>query len=671
MNPFSRITLYNPAANSPLGYRSDIDGLRAIAVISVVIYHAGSTVFTGGFVGVDIFFVISGYLITSIILKDIEFSNFSMARFYERRARRILPVLFFILFVTLLVNSQILIPDDYKILAISTIYTIFFAANIFFAFIIGDYFGTGADFQPLLHTWSLAVEEQFYIVFPLLLLLIINFQSYIKNSIIIVVVFISFIHSIILTDIAPVWAFYLVTTRVWELGAGALIAMRIIPPCRSQFLCELSGATGLILIAVPILIFDSNMPFPGFAALVPCLGAALIIWSGTNASTLVSQLLSIRPLIFFGLISYSLYLWHWPIMTALREYYASTNLTMKQASFAVVISVLLSTVTWVTIERPFRDTKRFGRAAVFRISGIGAVAMAAVSMVIIGTDGKLARIPEAASLIAAGSRDFNPRREECFDKAPEEGLCSIGLPTVEKSFLLWGDSHALAMMSGFDIAAQAAGTAGWFAGSSSCRPLLGVRPASRPTCTDFNEKVLHFIKSNSDIKTIFLVARWAPFTTAGYNENDDIPVIIDDFVNSDSLNINSLFAAGVRRTLLALKDAGREVFLVTNVPEIGWGVPRRLLREVRWAEPLPELPNIASVRARMVHVDSIFRSAENDGLARVVDFTEDLCTPECIIIKDDRPLYYDSHHLSEYASRSVIAPLIARRIWGYNLTRIP
>ncbi len=295
-------------------YRREIDGLRAVAVLPVILFHAGFSWFAGGYVGVDIFFVISGYLITTIIINDIENGRFSIAKFYERRARRILPALFFVLICCIPFAWMWMVPSQFKDFSQALVAITFFSSNILF-WRKEDYFAPAAEENPLLHTWSLGVEEQFYIFFPILLIMLWRFG---RQPVFYVVCLLSLI-SFLLSEWGwrnnPEANFYLLPTRAWELGIGAICAFILNgrPVKSNQFL----SLTGLVLIIYSIFAFDESLPFPSAYALLPVLGAALIIIYGSS-STFTAKILSMKWLVGIGLVSFSAYLWHQPLLAFAR-----------------------------------------------------------------------------------------------------------------------------------------------------------------------------------------------------------------------------------------------------------------------------------------------------------------------------------------------------------------
>lgn len=311
-------------SGSTTSYRSDIDGLRAVAVLPVVLYHSGLTVFSGGFVGVDIFFVISGYLITNIIWTEIRSSDFSILRFYERRARRILPALFVVILATLVAGSIWSLPQQLAGIGASSAAAVLSVSNFYFWSQSG-YFSPHAEMLPLLHTWSLGVEEQFYLIFPLGMVLLHRLKL---NPPMVIAVAIAplFAVGVYLSYTMPAVSFYLLPARAWELLIGAVLALGIVPKVHNRSLREAMGIGGLSIIGLAIFMIDPQMRFPGFVALAPCIGAAALIHSG-HVPTVASRLLSVRPMVFVGLISYSLYLWHWPLLAFTKMRFAAQHLT--------------------------------------------------------------------------------------------------------------------------------------------------------------------------------------------------------------------------------------------------------------------------------------------------------------------------------------------------------
>jgi peptidoglycan/LPS O-acetylase OafA/YrhL len=333
---------------SGLAHRPELDGLRGIAIASVVAYHLGGRLAPGGFVGVDLFFVLSGFLITQLIVSDLEFDRFSILGFYERRVRRIVPALLFVCACCTAIALTIFLPGELKDYCSSLLAALLSASNLWF-FQHSGYFDRAADTHPLLHTWSLGVEEQFYILFPVLLWGLFRLTRSRMGSAIWVLFALSLGVSIIALPQHPQSTFFLLHTRAWELLTGSIVALGLVPHPISRVHREVGGLVGLSAIALAIFAYDSQTPFPGAAALLPCLGAGLIIWSGPGDS-LVSRALSCKPLIFLGLVSYSLYLWHWPLIVFVRAISAAP-LDVHQQGALAALSFILATGTWRFVSR--------------------------------------------------------------------------------------------------------------------------------------------------------------------------------------------------------------------------------------------------------------------------------------------------------------------------------
>jgi peptidoglycan/LPS O-acetylase OafA/YrhL len=356
-------------------YRPEIDGLRAIAVVAVILFHAGFAVFSGGFVGVDVFFVISGFLITSIIVEDLKTGRFSVVRFYERRARRILPALFTVMAACVPFAYSLLSPDDLKDFAQSLAAICLFASNVLFWGESG-YFDTQAELKPLLHTWSLAVEEQFYVVFPLLLLAAWRLGRKVLLTLIGVIAMVSFATSVAEVRNFPSAAFYLLPSRTWQLLVGALASLVAgrwptvdgkgsLGPIAS----EAVSWGGMAMIVLALFMFDERTPFPGLNAALPTLGTALVL-IGASDRTSVGRMLSWRPLVGLGLISYSAYLWHQPLF-AFTKHALLADLPTDLAIVLCAATIVLACLSWRYVEQPFRDRNAVSRGAVFALSAAG------------------------------------------------------------------------------------------------------------------------------------------------------------------------------------------------------------------------------------------------------------------------------------------------------------
>lgn len=350
-------------------YRPDIDGLRALAVLPVIFVHAGFNIFSGGFVGVDIFFVISGYLITTILLTELENDKFSIINFYDRRARRILPALFAVLAFCLAVGYFTMMPDEFKNLGQSLVATTFFSNNILLALTSG-YWELASEYKPLLHTWSLGVEEQYYIIIPLLLLFTWRFLNKSILLIMILIFLSSLFFAVWFVNISPNMAFYILPTRAWEIALGGIVAI-LLNKYSFDISYRLSNSMSLIgflLIIYSIFNFDSSILSPSYYLLIPTVGACLIIIF-SNEKNLVYKLLSYKPIVFIGLLSYSLYLWHQPVFSFARIY-SKQDPSLSIFALLTLLVFLISYFSWKYIETPFRNKKSFNTKKIFALSAV-------------------------------------------------------------------------------------------------------------------------------------------------------------------------------------------------------------------------------------------------------------------------------------------------------------
>ncbi|MEM7701002.1 MAG: acyltransferase family protein [Pseudomonadota bacterium] len=366
-------------------YRQEIDGLRALAVLPVILYHAAIPGFAGGFVGVDVFFVISGYLITSIIAKELSEDRFSVANFYERRARRILPALFFVIIASFALAWFALLPKEFVEYARSLVSIAAFVSNIEF-YLSTDYFDRAAELKLTLHTWSLAVEEQFYVIFPVLMALIWFIGRKWVLALMVAGLVLSFgLAEYVNTKDLPL-AFYMLPTRAWELLAGAIPALILsgAAPERKSGWQQLFALSGIALIGISVVFLDDTLPFPGLYAVAPVLGSVLIIMCAAKG-TLAHTILTRRVFVGIGLISYSAYLWHQPLLAAARNYYIDPPEIMLAA--LALLSIGAAWFSWRFVEAPFRKRDFLTRSQVFALSAAGLGAIAVLGVAGIATEG--------------------------------------------------------------------------------------------------------------------------------------------------------------------------------------------------------------------------------------------------------------------------------------------
>ena len=495
-------------------YRPDIDGLRALAVIGVILFHADLGL-SGGFVGVDVFFVISGFLITSLILKDIKSNQFSLLGFWERRARRIFPALYVVTITTIGLSYLFLLPKDFEILGGSVIGLSFFSSNIFFWKNTNSYFSGSAEEMPLLHTWSLSLEEQFYIIVPIVFLLFFKWRQFDKLFWVLSAgALLSLLISIVGTIHYESASFYLLPTRAWELGAGSIIATS--RPIKSYRLRTIFSVLGILSILFSFIFYDRSSSFPGLSAVPPVLGAALIIWSGVGFGEIsrlpiVLKVLSIRPLVFIGLLSYSLYLWHWPLL-ALNEYMVIGRDSILVKLTIVLVSFLLSIISWKYIEQPIRKKKiACSRFSIFSLSAVGLISLVGCSAFILMNGGFVSKVSKEVR----DSENRGLSEDNFFDyvlaaKEFPENKIVLGHKGHEPSFFLWGDSHAMAISRALDLAGKEFSIGGLSVVKTSTLPILDWQ-TSESSQILYNEQILKYLTAEEQRKTIkhvVLAGRW-------------------------------------------------------------------------------------------------------------------------------------------------------------------
>ena len=641
-------------------YRPDIDGLRMVAVVPVVLFHLGVPGLAGGFVGVDVFFVISGYLITSIITAEMARGSFTLAGFYERRCRRILPALFAVVLASLAAGAIFMLPGEFEALSRSAIATTLFASNLYFWRDGVDYFGV-PDYLPLLHTWSLAIEEQFYIGFPILLMLLARFGRHLVLATTALMVVGSFALAAYMTLRSPAASFFLIPTRAWELGLGALLALMPGLVVSGRVLREGLALVAALCLLLPVLLYDGRTAFPGLAALPPCLGAALVILLGRGGTTMLGRVLALRPFVFVGLISYSLYLWHWPVLAFLRLRLGTVELELATMLAALGLIAALSIASWRFVERPFRRTDA-GRARVLGASAAGIAALAGVAGAVVLTNGLPQRLDPAVWQTLAdieASTKYTALREECFGFRRPDELCQIGADPEDSKqdhFLIWGDSHALSVAPALAQAAGEIGATGRLASYGTCAPLPGVvRPElpllSRQRCSAFAQSILADLKQRDDIEIVFLLARWplyvegtrAPGEAGKPTTLECSPEVCGPAPDGNAEMVTSSLAHLVKE----IRATGRTVVLIESIPEIGFDVPRQHILAAIWGNALPSAPNIAAIEKRAGRARAILDDlARREGVT-LMPTAELICNGICATHDGDTLFWRDDDHLTE------------------------
>ncbi len=648
-----------------LGYRPDIDGLRAVAVLPVVAFHLGIGAFSGGYVGVDVFFVISGYLITSLIMTDLRAGTFSYRVFYFRRIRRIAPAFFVVIAATTIAAWIVFFPSDMTDFAQSLVASTMFLANVHFADQFG-YFDRGAEFAPLLHTWSLSIEEQYYLIFPLLLAL--AWRTGAGRAIILVAVLgaLSFFYSVFLVASGPPEsAFFSSFGRFWEIFAGALLALagrRVRLPDR---LANSTATLGLALIAVPVFLYRAETPFPGLAALVPVIGTGLIIAAGAAGTNRVGRVLSLPPVVAVGRISYSLYLWHWPIIVLHRH--LMIPLDNKQRLLIFAVSLGLAWLTWRFVERParrleFRDW--WPRAASAFAASV--VLTVGLGLFVVHQDGAPWRLHEPG--LTEGileARHVHPRWRDCIikpGKDPHDAWCALPEDADRRrpDFLVWGDSHATALLPAVDRLSSAHGTKGFMATAPGCAPLLGVWPDNGFTaCRTFNDDMIAHLKTAPPIPVI-LVGHWSIYAegTKAVLQTPAPPIFLTDdaATKGDRARSRRLFRDGLARTLAALTPR-HEVYVVKQVHGYRDPVPAAMAAEIRFGSKF-EKTSRADYDSLVGYTSTTIDALADEFGVTVIDPASLLCPQgQCLYAQSGTPLFFDGNHLST-AGALFIKPLL-------------
>lgn len=645
-------------------YRPDIDGLRAIAILLVVLFHAGFGGFSGGFIGVDVFFVISGFLITSLIVDDLKNNRFCLSNFWERRIRRILPALTVMVFATLAAGTAIFFPDDFIGLGQQIKWQAITASNFYFLGQQG-YFNTEHELQPLLHTWSLAVEEQYYILFPPLCLLVWRFA---KDKLLALFwggALLSLGLSIWMVESNPDKAFFLLPFRAWELLMGSLLVLYMPASALkmpSLKLCNAAGVAGLAMILSAGLLYTSKMAFPGLAALLPCAGAALLIWSGVTRKGWAYHILSHKIPVFIGLLSYSWYLWHWPVFS-FAEYVLQKDFQTTARLVCIVVSFILAYLSWKFIETPFRrpDGVLKTRRAVFVTAFILLSLMAAAGFLIKAQKGFPERFSEEVYAYAQGKLDQNPLRRECdrnkFNRIALDDICQTNPESGKKPvFVLWGDSQGDAIAPAFITLSKKHNVNGYMAFKHGCPPILDVHhkqnDRGKPYCVDFNKAHFDFIERHK-IKHVYMVANWSSWV-----RNKDLYFEETDWYADYKDRYENIMMAGVQRTVDELQKIGVTVHFLIDGPSMKFEPPRMLALEsiMGVTDSKAYLPLEAYMKKRGQDIDNFV--AQNKGTKLVIDDTMPLLCREdkCITGLDGRSLYFDHGHFSTYGA-NYLAPV--------------
>ncbi|QGT94681.1 acyltransferase [Pseudidiomarina andamanensis] len=629
------------------------------------------------------FFVISGYLITSIIIKELKQNRFSIASFYERRARRILPALFFVVGCGGLFGWFFLLPDEFRSMSQGIVALTFFASNILYWWTT-DYFSPAAEENPLLHTWSLGVEEQFYIFFPLLLMVLWKWGKSKISIIVWSLCIVSFAAAEFASHLWPSANFYLLPFRAWELGAGALCAIysNKIDVTKTFKLNSKTtsalGVVGLVLIFLSIILLDKSTRFPSVYALPSIIGTVLII-AFARPTNLTGKVLSYKPIVAIGLISFSAYLWHQPIFAFSRM----LNLTRLDAYDYVLLSILslcLAAFSWKYVEAPFRNKnfiKQRSTVALFSV-------VLSTFFIVFGFIGHTtkgfpfrfdSKVLELTNIASLKSTNFLNCQSSPKHILTINNACRIGEEQQEPSVVFWGDSHATAISNTVDSVLEELELQGILLTYSACMPSVDLVRKDNPNCSPFNARNLQFLL-DSNIETVILSARWSLNIEGTRFDNGEgggeygEPVRYELQSNINSLKEPSeIVSWGIKTLIYKLIENGKSVIVVMDIPELAWDVPKFLARTYLSENTITLSTASVSYQTYKERTEKAYvlftevkQSIDNTDKLKFIYPDLELCNlreapGRCIANKDGQPLYFDDDHLSIYGSELLRAQL--------------
>jgi peptidoglycan/LPS O-acetylase OafA/YrhL len=638
---------------NPTIYRKEIDGLRALAILPVVFFHAGISGFSGGYVGVDIFYVISGYLITTIIYREIHHGEFKFRAFWTRRARRILPASIFLVLVCIPVFAFIFPSNLFENFIQSVVANQFFGSNILF-WKEGGYFSTAQELKPLLHTWSLSIEEQFYILFPILLLMV---YKHMKTHIILIVAFLitlSFLLSIYASKYHSYAAFYLIPTRAWELGVGGLIALmgeKHFPKIRSSTLTQWLGIT---MILSAIFLFDQKTPFPSFYAALPVFGTALLILS-KKPESIITRVLCSAPFLWIGLISYSVYLWHWPIMVIKKWVFPHSDSFMLSV-IAILLSIGLGYASYIFVEKPTRNRLTLSDRQLIK----GVLATSAITLIISLTLYKLgnsAFVDPTESILAVYKRAIEPEqsRGKCTNNFLSEDYQVCGnLPLIDQrvDLFVWGDSHAGAMIPAFYKLSEDRQINFQYSITLGCQPILGTYRADQyQSCLEVNQLVIDHIAKEGYSKVVLI----------GSFVNNTITGKLRDIEGNKDADLSTRlleFSKRFKQTVSEIQQAGAKVYVFTEPPRYQVSPPLEILRSstLGVSPSIPELKLVDHIK----WISPVYDLIDQSGIDGRLDYSNSFCPNGTCVYQNElgELLLKDSNHMSNIAAESLAEDLI-------------
>ena len=664
--------------HEPVSYRPEIDGLRAVAVLAVVLYHFAVPALGGGFVGVDIFFVISGFLIGGILWRELSANgSISFLDFYVRRIKRLTPAFAAMAVATFVAAYFVLLPSEFREFGKTMIASAFYFANIYF-YRKSGYFDTGSEEKPLLHTWSLSVEEQFYIALPILFFLLRNRRTMLLWCLAILVST-SLVLCVYKTYTEHTAAFFLFPFRAWELGAGVLLAIFVSSRPAGDPDWPVLSWIGLALLIGAIVFVQPGPAFPGFQAIAPVAGALLVIYAGRQAN-MVNSLLSSGPAVFVGKISYSLYLWHWPVLT-LGQYHSGGSLSPAVSATLLVLSFVLAVLSWRFVEVPTRHAAWFSRSWLLA-GGASAAAVACLGAGAYLTEGVPGRFPPAIRAHIDASQDFLQDWSRCSTATsaalPGIEVCPVGPADKPPEFLVWGDSHVRAIKEGVAQIADEKGVAGWIIWRAGCPPLFDIRKeensateAQNEACAQANAQIRKGLAElPSTIKSVVLVGRWSYYDTGRGVGIDDVNTIsLHAAAGKADSTQAAVFDHAVTRTVGELAQRFDRVFVLQQPPEIQQYASKMIARRLSAGRiEDDELRHTLSIPVKDAHDRAspsetpFLALAAQSRIVWLATWSKFCDTVNCGVLHDGRSNYFDNNHITNFAAsriRDVLGPVFS------------
>ncbi len=681
--------------SNQIAYRADIDGLRAIAIIAVILFHTGFQLFSNGFIGVDIFFVISGFLITSITVREINKGKFTFTQFYTRRVKRLFPALFTMIIVVLILGYFYLVPVDFNHLAMSSIYTVFYISNIYFSHLTG-YFQPSVITLPLIHTWTLGVEEQYYLFYPAFLVIISMFLKKRYTFWVLLAGVASFVLQFIIMSKGHVdVAFYYFPTRAWEFMMGGLLAFGMLPQLQNKMLSTMLAILGLAFILYPMV---AHVNSSEISSILACIGSVLIIYPNTSSDNAIKKVLSTKGFVYIGLLSYSLYLWHWPILSIYREVSVllpiTTDVILLISSFILIF--VLSYISYRFIETPIikMDFSTNHKKLFVPVATV-MVLITSASLYVLHYNGLPDRFPPYIQKIARASTDTYEKNPNYMIKI----MCHINANDIEwnklpilgdlsakhASFVVIGDSHAGALAPAFDEIAKEMHTKGKLLAQGGYIPLLDVDIyGPLGSCWDIDNsfskvkrRFIFLIKEDPYIKKIFLVARWTeyinnPQVMLAYNKLNHTNYINTDVCEEGNINFKPtdqmsrqedqstsdktlhIFRKGINKTIDTFREMKKEVYIVNDVPRINLNANELFMKDLlnryfSFNTNVITAPDLEQYYENEQTVLNLFHRASKNYNIKILNPYKALCPNVGLCrVTDDKgdPIYVDDNHLS-------------------------